>query len=284
MSSRVQSFGITATAPGAPDAALWGVVLSRPERPRLPDPAWTPCPDTLERAASLVAPMRLVVVVEREAPRRLPEGVVQVTQPRYRGSAVSTFLSLLTIARHDPDASVVVWPPRLGVEHGARFLRQVVKAVDAVRQRPDLTLLIGMQPETRRSGQVWLEPGPAVRGFGSLDVRTVSRVVFAPSPSERARLFDTQGLVSTSVIVARLRTLMRLGRRRLPDVLEALEPVASAAGSAEELLLREAVYEAMPYASLSRTLLARPGDFSVLAVPDLSIREAEPALAEPLAS
>jgi hypothetical protein len=63
-----------------------------------------------------------------------------------------------------------------------------------------------------------------------------------------------------------------LGRRYIPDVLETLEPLEDVADAAEATILSEAVYECMPYASLSREFLERLPDLALLPVPD-ALRE-----------
>jgi hypothetical protein len=54
----------------------------------------------------------------------------------------------------------------------------------------------------------------------------------------------------------------------VPEVLETLEPLEAVAEAPEAGLLCEAVYECMPYASLSRELLERGRDVAVLPIPD----------------
>jgi hypothetical protein len=73
--------------------------------------------------------------------------------------------------------------------------------------------------------------------------------------------------VNTGVVVAEAGTLLALGRRRLPDVLETLEPLEAAFGGPEEHLLCEAVYEGMPYADIAHALFAADEAFGVLDVP-----------------
>jgi hypothetical protein len=68
-------------------------------------------------------------------------------------------------------------------------------------------------------------------------------------------------------------------------VLETLEPLEDALDAPEEPLLREALWECMPYASLTPKLLERGGDIGVLPVPDLRWGDrTRPEAAELLAS
>jgi hypothetical protein len=91
----------------------------------------------------------------------------------------------------------------------------------------------------------------------------VRRSGFAQAAALEAR----GALVNTGVVVATAETLLALGRQRLPDVLETLEPLATSAGGPEERLLCEAIYEGMPYADLSHALFTGGDAFGVLPLP-----------------
>jgi hypothetical protein len=101
-----------------------------------------------------------------------------------------------------------------------------------------------------------------VDGLEAFGIHAVRRLVVHPSATER------DGLLGTLAVVASARTLVALGRRHLPDVLECLEPLEDVVGDPEEALLRDAVWESMPRASLCRDLLARLDDLGVIAMPD----------------
>ena len=227
---------------------------------------------TLERASRLAPAGQMMAVLNR---RQLgvwePElaaiaGVRRVVQPVYRGRAAEMLLPLLTIGRRDPSATVVVLPVDHSVDHDARFLRYVRRAVWAVALRPDLPILIGAHPYTA-VGDGWIEPGGPVDGLEDLAVHTVKRFVDDASAAERRRLFEASALVSTSIFVARAGTLLALAQRTVPEVLEALEPLQAAFGHPEESLLRDAVYECMPRAGLGA--LERAPELAVLALPDV---------------
>jgi mannose-1-phosphate guanylyltransferase len=245
----------------------------------------------VERASRLIAPRRLVAVLSRAdvsdyAPELVDLPAIDcVTQPVYRGSAAEIFLPVLKIAHQDPHAVVVVLPSHQLVDYEARFMNYVSRAVAAVTLRPDLPVVIGARPHGPDPACTWIEPGDAVDGLEGLAVRAVKRFVHRPSLAEAEALYEGDGLLSTLVIIGTARRLLELGRRYLPDVLETLEPLESAFGTPEEALLCEAVYEGMPYASISRDLLERGGDFAVLPIPDVMWRDcAQPVLATALAS
>jgi mannose-1-phosphate guanylyltransferase len=232
----------------------------------------------LERASRLVPPGHMLTVVTRRHVRAWDveladvPGAARIVQPGYRGRAVETLLPLLRIARRDPSATVIVLPAEHGIDHEARFLRYVSRAVWAVALRPDIPILIGAHPHTAVLDG-WIEPGPPVEGLEDLGVRMVKRFVDDAGPAERRRLFDANALTSTHVFVGRAGTLRSLAARALPEVLEALEPLEEAWDTAEESLLCEAVYECMPEASLAP--LERAPELAVLPLPDVVWRAPE---------
>jgi mannose-1-phosphate guanylyltransferase len=135
-----------------------------------------------------------------------------------------------------------------------------------VALRPDLPILIGAHPHAPVTSG-WIEPGAPVEGLEDLSVHAVKRVVDTTSLAEQRRLFESGALISTLVFVGRAGTLLELAAEALPEVLEALEPLADAFGTPEEPLLREAVYECMPEADLDA--LERAPGLAVLPLPDV---------------
>jgi mannose-1-phosphate guanylyltransferase len=292
MLARVPSIPQIGLVREAPHPRTWAIVLTGDEPPvdartlsrRAGAQRWPAAPGVarrsgaLERASRLVPPGQMVTVVTRRHARAwdaemsdIP-GARRLVQPAYRGRAVEMLLPLLRIARRDPSATVIVLPAEHGIDHEARFLRYVSRAVWAVALRPDLPILIGAHPHTPPMDG-WIEPGAPVDGLEDLAVHTVKRFVDAASPVERRRLFDANALTSTLVFVGRAGTLRTLAERAVPEVLEALEPLEDAFDTAEESLLCEAVYECMPQAGLRG--LERAPELAVLPLPDVVWRAPE---------
>lgn len=246
----------------------WRFLLSRH---RSFNPA--PISAVLDRAGALFAADRLVAVLTRGHEHDVDglDGVRRVVQPAYRGSAAEIFLPLLAIVRQDPQAIVVVLPPDAVGQDEPRFLTTVETAAAAVASRPDLPVIIGLAPPcTRPPG--WVQQGDVVAGLERFGVRAVRRFIRRPSFAEAAAIQAGGGLAGTGVIVAQAETLLDLGRRHLPDVIETLEPLENALGGPEEHLLCEAIYEAMPYADLSHALFAADETVGILAIPRTSTR------------
>ena len=255
---------------------LWGIVpagvgsrwrwsLLFPRR-RAGAPA--PLSTVLDRASALIDGSRLIVVVTRghEHDANGPEGTQRLVQPAYRGSAAEVFLALAKIVSRDPSAIVAVLPADGIGQDEAEFFATVARAAAAVDALPDLPIVLGLSPPCARPPG-WVLPGEMIAGLERFGVRAVRRFIRRPGFAEAVAFQAGGGLVSSGVVVARAETLLALGRRRLPDVLEALEPLETAFDRPEEPLLREAIYEAMPHADLSHALFAADEPLGVLAVP-----------------
>lgn len=283
--TRLRSVGWEPRAATAPPPHLWGIVLTGGNRDdavvsRL-RPRWARPPSTdasfrktVDRALRLIAPERLVAVVTREQADRYDTdlvavpGIQRMVQPAHRGTAPEVFLPVLRIVRQDPHAIVVVLPSEHRVDHDARFMKYVANAAGAASARPDLPLVIGARPRTADPSCPWIEPGSPIEGLEFFAVRSVKRFLPRPSLAEVDSLFVGQGLLNTHVLVANARTLIDLGKRYVPDVLETLEPLEDAVEGPEADLLCDAVYECMPQASLAHGLTDGWRHFGVLPIPD----------------
>jgi mannose-1-phosphate guanylyltransferase len=256
---------------------LWGIVLAGAGGARRRWSCLLPCRRPLgvaplraavDRASALIPAQRLVTVLARGRAHDADgfAGIQRVVQPAYRGSAAEVFLPLSMIARRDPSAIVVVLPADSTGQDEADFLTALGHAAEIVAQRADLLLVIGLAPPCPRPPG-WVEPGEVIAGLERFGVRAVRRFLRRSSFAQGSGLHGNGGLVNTGVVVAQAETLLALGRRRLPDVLETLEPLEAVFGGPEEHLLCEAIYEGMPYADIAHALFAADEPFGVLTIP-----------------
>jgi mannose-1-phosphate guanylyltransferase len=228
----------------------------------------------LARAARLAPAHRVVAIRARASGSSAATDtadVATIVQPAYRGSAAELFLPTLLVARRDPDA--VILALRADQVFDGPIAPSLARAIEAVAQRPDLTVLVGARPRTTRVPDGLVEPGSPLAGLEHLALHAVRRFVY-----EAPRGLAARQLLVPAALTARAQALVALGWRFVPEVLETLEPLEDAADTPEATLLCEAVYECMPYASLSRELLQRVSELAVLPVPD-ALREAGDAFA-----
>jgi mannose-1-phosphate guanylyltransferase len=265
---------------------LWGVIVTSVDQPRVPrhyiatpHRRDTGLRRSVERAAALIAPERLLAITTRREEDRHPtdaahlDGVRTVAQPSWRGSAAEVFLPISRIHREDPHATIVVFGPDRVLEHQPRLMHYVSRAARAVALRGDMPVMIGAPPSAPDPQRAWIEPGGPVEGLEPFAIRSIARFVPHPTATEAAGLFEGNGLLSTLVVIAKADTLIALGRRTVPDVLETLEPLEDAFGHPEERLLSDAVWEHMPVACFATDVLEQSDRFAVLAMPDVVWRD-----------
>ena len=265
---------------------LWAVVLAGGEGTRVSaltrGPAGEPIPKqycafgsdepllrwALRRAEAVVPRSRiLVVVVEhhrrfwRETLSDLPRENI-VVQPLNRGTAPGVLLPALDILlRRDRDARLLVLPADHHVE-SEDVLRRALLAAARAALRPGAPLvLLGMAGEDADREYGWILPS----GEPSVGIRAVLSFVEKPA-TERSRELAGSGALANSLIFAfRGRTLVRLYRDALPELLRVLVPVVRA--GCQEASLRE-VYDEIPSCDFSRAVLERcSSSLAVLAVP-----------------
>jgi mannose-1-phosphate guanylyltransferase len=173
----------------------------------------------------------------------------------------------------------VLFPTSDAMDGEGHLMSMVADAVAAVTARPELGIVLGAAPHGPSAASGWIEPGPPVEGLEQYAVRAVRRFLPRQSPAQMIAPGESDALVNTRVVIVKVRTLITLGNRYLPDVLEALEPLQAAFDTPEEALLCEALYEQMPHASIAHALFARPGDVAVLAMTQARKWHDLPALA-----
>ena len=259
---------ITAIVPTTTATDLWGIVLTRPCEGR----AWpfresVSVDRAIGRASELIAARRLIAI-SPPGTRTVAAGQIdvhRVDQPAYRGSAARVFLPLLMIARRDPGAIVAVFPATGTAHYGPSFMSAVGRAATGIARRRDVVLVMGAAtPFPPHRG--WIEPGESIAGIEHLGVRAVRRFVRRSRHFPMLRRPGPDGVVNTGVVVADAHALLALGRRRLPDIIDAVAQLETALGDPNDCPLSEALYARMPYADLSQALSAADDAVGVVPV------------------
>ncbi|OGK82600.1 MAG: hypothetical protein A2X50_04795 [Candidatus Rokubacteria bacterium GWF2_70_14] len=269
------------------NGGVWGVVLAGGEGTRLlpltRHIASDSCPkqfcaltgsrtllrQTLDRIFPLVPPERTVVVgtrahwgyLHRELPGPVPHRLVQ---PADRGTAPGILWPAHWVSWRDPEAVVAIFPSDHFVLQERAFLAYVRRAMRVVRERPELVVVLGLQPDGPEEEYGWIEPGePVPEAPECFRVRA-----FWEKPTaERARgLFRAGFLWNSLVLVARVNALVALGRAHLPDVTARLWRIGAFAGSEQEAWAVHQAYALMPSANFTRDVLTC-GDRSLVVLP-----------------
>jgi mannose-1-phosphate guanylyltransferase len=186
-------------------------------------------------------------IVAGEAGRHL------VVQPANRGTAAAILYAALRIADAAPTAILAVFPSDHWVSDDAAFMRHVGVALAAAHARPDLVVLLGIEPRDAETAYGWIEPGEPL---ASGRLRRVRRFWEKPEPALAERLFLTGCLWNSLVLVAGVPALLSLLRRTVPALVETFAALPGMFHTAAEPLVAERIYAAIQPADFSRRVLA----------------------------
>ena len=216
---------------------------------------------TLDRAASLTTPDRLVTVVAHghgSEPWTQFDGVRGIKvlrQPQNRDTAAGIFLPLAFIRARDPEATVVLYPSDHFVFPEDRFLEVVQFAVQTAERQPWPLVLLGVQPDRLELEYGWIQPGPTLSQSTSSHVRAVQAFLEKPDFVQASQAMDSGGVWNTLVVAVKLQKLWELGWQCFPEMMPLFERLCEAIGSPGEGKVLDAIYRVMPTRNFSSGLL-----------------------------
>ena len=225
---------------------------------------------TRRRAALAVPPARTMLVLARRHERfyrPLIAGMPShcaVIQPEDRGTAAGILYGLLRIAPLAPVGSVAIFPSDHYVSDDAAFMSHVRAAFAAARSRPDLVVLLGIEPESAETQYGWIE---AAESIPATPLFRVGRFVEKPPQAVARMLLERGCLWNSFVMVGRIPAFLAMIRRAAPELDAAFARISLALGTAAESAAVRTLYARLRPMSFSDGMLAaRPANLAVLPV------------------
>ena len=221
---------------------------------------------TRRRVDLLVQAYRSLIVVSRPheayfrdlatelAPDRL------VIQPHNRGTAPGIVYPLLRLTHLVGDTPVAVFPSDHAVSDEPVLIGYVRRAVDVVRTRRDVIVLLGIEAGYPETEYGWIEPLHVPLPIDGEPVFPIHRFWEKPSRPLAQQLFERGCLWNSFIMVGWVTAFLELVRATAPDVIGAFEPVRARLGSVAEGAAVERVYAELPSISFSDCVLARASD------------------------
>jgi mannose-1-phosphate guanylyltransferase len=178
-----------------------------------------------------------------------------VVQPDNRGTAAGLLYPLLRIHDLAGDVPVLIFPSDHFVDDDIAFVSAAAVALDGVRSRPELVVLLGIGPDTAESEYGWIEAdGRPLTPDGPL-VFPVRRFWEKPSPALAVRLLRRGCLWNSFVMAGRVSAFLELIGTEAPDLTTAFEPLRRAIGGTRESEEAERVYAVVPSLCFSERVL-----------------------------
>ncbi len=225
---------------------------------------------TLDRAARITSPERVVTVVARHHRQEVAAQIEGrslgpvIYQPVDRDTVAGVFLPLTYVRVHDPDATVVLFPSDHFVHPEQRFLSAVQRAIQMAQWLPDRLVLLGAEPDRLELEYGWMLLNDPICYLAGEPVRGVRRFIEKPTPAEADEALRDGALWSTLVCAVRAELLWMLGWRCFPDLMLRFERFSQAVGRAEESHALEEIYETMPSFDFSADFLQRVTESSAV--------------------
>lgn len=170
---------------------------------------------TLERVSDAIPSNRVMTVVTCSHRRFYapllagkPRHLV-VEQPMGRGTAPAILYALMRIAGRTPSSVVALFPSDHHISDDTLFMRHISVAANAIDLRPELTVLLGLEPTHPEQSYGWIEKAENLR-VGEAQLFGVRRFVEKPNQSSAEKLMDQGALWNSFVMLGRVSTLISL--------------------------------------------------------------------------
>jgi len=177
-----------------------------------------------------------------------------VIQPENRGTAPAIVYAVLRVMGLAGDVPLVVMPSDHHVSDDVTFMAHVAAAFDIVRARPDLVVLLGVEPTHPETEYGWITPGTVPLAIDGEPIFPIERFCEKPSARVAEELFHGGSVWNSFVMVGWASGFLDLVGATQASLLHAFAPPHLA--RAERRLDR--AYRRLPALGFSETVLV-PG-------------------------
>ena len=167
---------------------------------------------TLERTRAVVPAPRIIPAVIDDH-RRWWQGQLSgipadniLVQPRDRGTGAAILHALVSILKHDFEATLLVLPSDHGIEDEGVLHKTMVTLVEEARHAPEHLVLLGAEPDSAETSYGWIVQGS--EDFGRTS--SVARFVEKPIASAAEALLRAGALWNTFIFACTARALALL--------------------------------------------------------------------------
>ncbi|MGO9056744.1 MAG: sugar phosphate nucleotidyltransferase [Candidatus Binataceae bacterium] len=189
-----------------------------------------------------------------------------VVQPDTRGTAPAILLALMRVAATQPDASVAIFPSDQFVSDEREFVRHVEIAFEVANDRPELVVVLGVEPSHPDVSYGWIEPAERI-DLDRCRLYRVGALWEKPTVEDAVWLLKRGCLWNSSVVIGRVSTIVGMIMVATPELHSAFAPLRTKFPEPPSPRQVAAVYKDLPVTSFSQHVLrASPANLAVLPV------------------
>jgi len=190
-----------------------------------------------------------------------------VVQPSNLGTAPAILYSLLRLSMMSPSATVAFFPSDHYFADDQTFMSHVDAAFTAVKARPEMLVLLGIEADRPEVEYGWIEPAPSILSPLGGVISRVRRFWEKPSLKIAQDLMEQGFLWNSFVMVGRVDAFLLMIQRAVPKLFEAFETVIPSLATSSEYDAIHTLYSSIQPANFSHEVLSvRAEDLSVLPV------------------
>ncbi len=183
-----------------------------------------------------------------------------IGEPCGRNTAPCIAVSAALIARHDPEATMLVTPADHVIEPVQEFRRAVHAAAQMTEEYPDCLVTFGIPPTFPAIGYGYIERGQELAGRQGVPVFRVVAFQEKP-PLELAQQFFASGRYfwNSGIFVWKAATILEALRRHRPALHSAAMRIASTWDTADRQTVLAREYQAMEKVSIDYAVMQDAG-------------------------
>jgi mannose-1-phosphate guanylyltransferase len=229
---------------------------------------------TQDRIEALVPPERTWVITAEsyrlETHNQLPSLSADtiIGEPCGRNTAPCVGLGAALIARHDPQAVMLVMPADHVIEPVQEFRRAVQVAAQMAEEQPNALVTFGITPTFPATGYGYIQRGPEAAQRQGIAVRKVQKFHEKPKADVAEQYYVSgQFFWNSGIFVWKAATILSELRRHEPRLHDAVQRIAAAWNTPErtEVLRRE--YQQLDASPIDRAVLEKAGEVLVVQTP-----------------
>ncbi len=179
-----------------------------------------------------------------------------VLETARKGTAPALGLALLKLAKRDPKGTFVFVNADNFVRKDEEFLRLLRVAERVIKQKPDHSLLIGVNPTYPEVGYGYIKMGAPVLELGQDKVFAVESFVEKPHlKTARKFLRRWEYLWNPTLVCARVDHFLELYKRHLPAIWRGLVQIQKVLGTGREAAVTAQVFSKFPAETIDYGIL-----------------------------
>lgn len=229
--------------------------------------------DQTRRRVSLAIPPDQTMLCLRETHKDFYEELVEdvlsenlVHQPTNLGTTPAILYSLLRLSILDPTSAVAFFPSDHYFSDDQTFMTYVDSAFRAVKARPEMIVLLGIEPDRPEVEYGWIEPATSFMEQLPRDIRRVRRFWEKPSANTAKTFMDRGFLWNSFVMVGRLEAFLLIIKRAVPKLYRAFEAVRPTLSTGKEREAIRNLYAKIGPSNFSHDVLSTSANLSVMPV------------------